>query len=264
MADATRRKVLVVDDEDDLRKMIMEFLESQGFEVLAAANGLESLLQVKRERPSDLVLDLRMPRLGGIEALKRIRAFDPSIAAVVITGERDPEVHQRALGMGALAVLTKPFALDDLLQALGGAPAAPAVVAAAGRSLEPAAATGRILIVDDEVDIRAMLVEYLGSQGYAARSAADGWAAVEAARSEAPDVILLDFDMPGLDGIDALSALRAVAPAAKVIMVSGISSLDLARETLAHGAFDFVAKPIDFGYLTHTLQTALTLSRLEA
>ncbi len=120
MRDTGSRKVLVVDDEQDVREMLAEFLEAQGFEVLAAANGLESLLHVKRARPDVVVLDLNMPRLGGLEALKRIRHFDPAITVVIITGEQNPEPRERALAMGAARVLVKPFTLDALLQALGG------------------------------------------------------------------------------------------------------------------------------------------------
>jgi DNA-binding response OmpR family regulator len=70
-------KALVVDDDADIREILAEQLATHGFEVLTAGNGLEALLHVKRERPGAVVLDLAMPRLGGLEALKRIRAFLP-------------------------------------------------------------------------------------------------------------------------------------------------------------------------------------------
>jgi CheY-like chemotaxis protein len=59
------RTVLIADDESDLREILVEYLGGRGFEVIEAANGLETLLQVKRRRPGAVVLDLRMPRLGG-------------------------------------------------------------------------------------------------------------------------------------------------------------------------------------------------------
>ena len=62
-----------------------------------------------------------------------------------------------------------------------------------------------------------------------------------------PDVVLLDIEMPGLAGADALIAIQAVAPAVKVIMVSGTSDAALAQRTLARGAFDYVTKPVDLG-----------------
>lgn len=117
---SSRAKVLVADDEDEVREVFSEFLESEGFEVIQAVNGLEALLHVKRSRPSVVLLDLRMPRLGGLDALKRIRSFDPTIAVVILAGDVDPDVRREALALGARAVLFKPIGLRDLLAAVRG------------------------------------------------------------------------------------------------------------------------------------------------
>ncbi|HKB24968.1 MAG TPA: response regulator, partial [Methylomirabilota bacterium] len=93
---ATAGKVLVVDDEPDVRDVVGEFLREDGFEVVEAGNGLEALLQVKRVHPDAVVLDLMMPRLGGLDAIKRIHAFDRKIRILVITGVLDAELHRRA------------------------------------------------------------------------------------------------------------------------------------------------------------------------
>jgi len=120
-------RVLVADDDAPVREVLAEYLAARGCEVLQAANGLETLLQVKHARPRAIVLDLTMPRLGGIEALKRIRAFDPTIRVVVVTGETDAALHRMALAGGAAAVLVKPVDFTQLAAALGGSePAAPA------------------------------------------------------------------------------------------------------------------------------------------
>src|SRR5207244_13615486 len=94
-------KVLVVDDDRDVRETVVELLRGEGFDVVEAANGLEALLQVKRARPAGVVLDLLMPRLGGLDAIKRIRTFDPAIRIVVITGSPDPELVRQAQALGA-------------------------------------------------------------------------------------------------------------------------------------------------------------------
>ncbi len=104
-------RILVVDDDQDLRTTISEFLNMQGFEALEAGDGLEALLQVKRARPSAVVLDIMMPRLGGLQTLKRIRAFDRTITIVIITGVMDEELQRQAILAGALSVFVKPGAL---------------------------------------------------------------------------------------------------------------------------------------------------------
>src|SRR4051812_3151528 len=200
-------KVLVADDEGEIRAMLMDYLGLHGIETLEATNGLEALLQVKHRGPDAVLLDLRMPRLGGIEALKRIRTFNPAIRIVVITAEVDTAIHEQARAGGAHAVLEKPVQLPDILAALGHpaaqatGPAAPPVEAMAAPA---AAAAAHVLVVDDDAEIRETLVDFLTSRHYRVTAAADGASAVRMIAQSIPDVILLDIDMPGLKGTDAL------------------------------------------------------------
>ena len=70
------RTVLIADDDPEIRGLIGEYLQSNGYEVLEAENGLEAVLHVERSRPNIVILDLMMPRLGGLDALKRIRPLE--------------------------------------------------------------------------------------------------------------------------------------------------------------------------------------------
>lgn len=247
------RMVLVADDDAALRRATAEYLRQQGWEVVEASNGLEVLHQVGVLRPWAVVLDLMMPRLEGLEALKWIRAFDPTIRVVVITGVEDPELHRQALALGAAQALQKPVAPADLVAALGS----PAAQHGGSPLTLAPAQVARILVVDDEAATRTMLAELVTRYGYRVLTAADGAAAVRAVLDQAPDVVLLDIAMPGLGGIEALTAIRAIAPEVKVIMVSGQGDLDLAKRALAYGAFDYITKPVDPAYLTVSLQVAL-------
>lgn len=264
-------RVVVADDDTDVREVVAEYLEMHGFEVLQAANGLEALLQVKRMRPGAVMLDLQMPRLGGLDALRRIRVFDPTIAVVVATAETDADVHRQAQALGAAAVLVKPVALSDLLAALGAAePSSSGPVAVSTSPIEapsssgrPAISAVRVLVVDDDPEVRAMLEEFVTAQGYQSRGASDGATAVREIVQAPPDVVLLDIQMPGLSGVEALPTIRAVAPHIAVIMVSGTDDVGVAKRALACGAFDYVVKPIDLAYLARSLETALMMKALE-
>ena len=131
------RPALVVDDDPEARQVLSDFLRLRGLAVLEAQNGLEALLSVKQHRPGVVVLDLNMPRLGGLEALKRIRPFDPTIRVAVVTEDPDAAIHQQARALGATVVLIKPVDLAQLETALGlalVAPRASAPVPAAVRS----------------------------------------------------------------------------------------------------------------------------------
>ncbi len=253
------RTIVIADDDDEVRAVIAEHLESRGFVVRHAANGLEAILAIKQLRPAAVILDLLMPRLGGLEALNRIRAFDPTIRVVILTGIVDREVHRQALLLGAAALFTKPIVMDDLVQMLSG----PMITSGEGEHADSrsAAATsdhpaGSVLIVDDEPEVRAVLREFLDQQGYVTHAAADGRLAIRLVCEERPQVVLLDIVMPELGGIEALMVIRGLAPETRVIMISGKATLEIAKRALAYGAFDYLHKPFDMGHLSEVVAAA--------
>lgn len=261
-------RVLIADDDADIRELLVDTFRTAGFDVLQASNGLEALLSVKRDRPDAVVLDLMMPRLGGVEALKRIHSFNPGIRALVVTGAIDNELHRQATLAGAAGVFAKPVSPATLVAALSSpAPTSapkPVPPASAAPIAPGGAPTGRVLVVDDNPEVRAMLEDVLTSLGYATRTAADGATAVRAVLSEPPDVVLLDVYMPGLSGVGALPTIVALAPNAKVIMISGAANEDVLKRSLAFGAHDYVTKPFEISSLSRALETALAMRRLEA
>ncbi len=265
---AEPRTVLVADDDDAVREVIVDALRLHGFTVMEATNGLEALLQIKRRRPAAVVLDLAMPRLGGLDALKRIRAFDPATKVVVLSGHADPEVERQVSLLGAAAVLAKPFDLPELLTVLGEgleaapAPATSAAAADTGSAASRSSSPTRILVVDDDLEAREILEELLTTHGHRVRSVADAGAALRAIVQESPDVVLLDIEMPGLSGVDALPSIRAVDAHVQVIMVSGIQDEQRAQRALAAGAFDYVTKPVDIRYLLQAIESAVMMKQL--
>jgi CheY-like chemotaxis protein len=110
--------VVVVENHAVLREVFAECLESHGFTVARAANGVEAMFQVRRLRPSTVVLDLLMPRQDGLETLREIRAFDASIRVVVVTGVSDAALITQAQALGANALLKKPVDPEALIAAV--------------------------------------------------------------------------------------------------------------------------------------------------
>jgi two-component system, sensor histidine kinase and response regulator len=239
--------VVLADAEAAARVRLATALRQRGFEVIEAENGLEVLLYVKRTHPGAAIITLDLPRVDGLEALRRIRLFDPGIRIVVL-GPPSPE----ALAEGAVAVLPKPVRTNDVVAALNTpAPSQP--------SPPPPvpAERARILIVDDNADLCDIMQEALTPLGHATQIAHDAASALRLITQGAPDVVLLDIDLPGLSGIAALPAIHAIAPTTRVIMVSGTSDDALARRALAAGAFDYVVKPVDLTRLAEIVELAL-------
>lgn len=103
--------ILVVDDEDDFRQLVKRRFESKGFRVLAASDGVEAFALFQAERRSiELVMtDVRMPKMGGEELIRVIRALDPSVPILGVTGEQDLQDRISILGSGAYYYLAKPL-----------------------------------------------------------------------------------------------------------------------------------------------------------
>lgn len=133
---------------------------------------------------------------------------------------------------------------------------------APGTSVAPGGAGARIMVVDDMADVREVLGEYLTSEGYTINTVGDARDALVRLATFRPSVILLDILMPGLSGFSALQQIRARDPDVGVIMVTGNTDAELARQTLALGAFDYVTKPIDFAYLKRSIETFLLMRPL--
>src|SRR5262245_14944776 len=109
------RRVLIVDDDKQIRRIIHEFFATSGYECLTAANGIEGLAAFDAERPPLTVTDVNMPAMDGITFLKRARAIDPDAAVLVLTGVGDVPTAVEALKYGAYDFILKPVNIDELL-----------------------------------------------------------------------------------------------------------------------------------------------------
>jgi two-component system response regulator (stage 0 sporulation protein F) len=110
----TPRRVLVVDDEESFRSLVATYLGGQGYEVTTAASGEEALVLLEKSPPQLVLLDLRMPGIGGMQALRSIKVLYPDLCVLMVTAEGDRSVAQEALVLGATDYLKKPFDLDYL------------------------------------------------------------------------------------------------------------------------------------------------------
>lgn len=111
-------KILVVDDEREVRLVIQEFLTGKGYEVRVASNGLEGLAALETFTPDVVLLDMAMPEMDGLEALRRISASYPSLPVIMVTVNADIETTSKVLQLGAADYVPKPFDLDYLDQAI--------------------------------------------------------------------------------------------------------------------------------------------------
>ena len=107
-------KVLVVDDEEDVVEVIQDRLEAYGFTVVTAGNGVEALKRLSMEKFDGVFLDVKMPEMGGIEALEEIRKRDREIPVIIITSSSTREAAIEAMAKGANEYVLKPFEWEEL------------------------------------------------------------------------------------------------------------------------------------------------------
>jgi two-component system response regulator AtoC len=108
------RRVLLVDDEEDIIEVIQDRLEAYGFTVVTAGTGLEALKKLSMERFDGVFLDVKMPEMGGIEALEEIRKKNKKIPIIIITSSSTRESAIEALAKGANDFVLKPFEWPEL------------------------------------------------------------------------------------------------------------------------------------------------------
>ncbi len=111
-------RVLVVDDEADAVEILREFLTAKGYEVLAASKGEDALRKVKEDRPHLILLDVRMPKMNGLEDLKQVWQIDQEVGVTNVTTVNEVETGRQALKLGGFDDITKPLDLQHLERSL--------------------------------------------------------------------------------------------------------------------------------------------------
>ena len=121
----------------------------------------------------------------------------------------------------------------------------------------------RILIIDDEENIRAVLSGILEDEGYEVETAADGLNGLEKAVSGDFDLVILDVWLPGMGGLEVLGEIKEKKNDLEVIIISGHGNIDMAVKSLKNGAFDFLEKPLSLEKVITLVRNALAIEGLK-
>ena len=218
---------------------------------LSSGEKLVSILET--EEPDIVVLDLHLRGEDGFELIKKISKEIPVIAFAAIL---DAEMEKRAFKAGACEMLSKTGNLEDLKRKINK------ILSNPGPSLrnQHTVRDEKILIVDDEENIRALLKTFLEYKGFHPLIAASGEEALEIVRKDHPQMILLDVMMPGMGGMLTLKKIREIDPQAGIVMATGLQDEGNIREASRLGAYASVFKPFDMKYLELVVLTRLLMA----
>lgn len=109
-----KHKVLIVDDQNGIRILLMEVFSSEGYETYQAANGKIALDIVRKQEPDLVLLDMKIPGMDGLEILKHIKQMNPDIKVIMMTAYGELDMIKEATDLGALMHFTKPFDIDEM------------------------------------------------------------------------------------------------------------------------------------------------------
>ena len=252
-------RVLVMDDNELSRGVLHEMLTNMHFDVTEAASGKQAVQLVEEaaigEKPFEIVfLDWRMPDMDGFDVARRFQAMEPRPRLVMVTAYGREEVLREAEGAGLDGVLIKPVnasvLFDTAVRVLGGGHVEERTCTRDNTDLSEELATikgARILLVEDNELNQEVAVGLLGEAGLEVELADNGQIALEKLEAQNYDLVLMDMQMPVMDGIAATEKLRAQPRFARLpIVAMTANAMPQDRERCAQaGMNDHVAKPIE-------------------
>ncbi len=262
-------RVLIVDDHPNTALTLSRAISQLGpnLEVISATNGKTALERVKDGAVDLLITDMMMPEINGLELIEKLKSHPggrPSYT-ILITAYDVPGLRESARRLKVDETIIKPVRPERVCQLVSQA------LENMGNQNLPQQETKsqqpfKILIADDVPDNILLLSRYLESEGYLFITASDGVETLEKTRSEMPDLILLDINMPKMDGFEVLEEVR-MDPAIEhipVIILSAarISHTDM-QAGLNLGADDYVTKPFDRRELLARIRTKLRVKKAE-
>ena len=240
---------MVVEDDPDLGEMLGELLRSQGYQVTMAVDSPSAMACLARSMPDLVLADYNLPNgPDGLELAAQVRAADGrALPVIILTGDIS-SATTRAVTLGGCAVLRKPVGLPELQHAIARVLAPPA-------DSQP-----MIFVVDDDDDVRGVIMEVLQSDGRAVAGFPSGEAFLAAFQPADAACLLIDAALPGMSGIDLLEQLRAAGHAVPAIVITGQSDVPMAIRAMKAGASDFIEKPVGRPGLLASVARALERS----
>ena len=251
------RSALVVDDSTVAITHIARYLSEALVTAVAHTRATDVVARAVETRPDVIFLDILMPDGSGWDVISElksdVRTKDIPVVVVSITDDR-----ANALAAGAVDAIVKPVSRDRLATALRRVAALPCATKPPDRASGRDASAVILLAEDNDVNV-ATVIAFLERRGYRIIVAGDGATAVQRAIDDSPDLILMDLQMPGMDGLEATRRIRAHASTSSIPIVA-LTALAMPgdrEKCIDAGVDEYLSKPVQFKQLFATIETCL-------
>ncbi len=251
--------ILIVDDEPDVVFFISRTCQPQGYHTLTAQSGLEALKYIQEipDRIDLVLLDLRMPGMGGLEVLRSIRKHHPELPVIILTALLDKRKECEELGIEAY--VTKPYSLEELYRHITRVIGEKTEAREEPRLPAGMIPAAKVLIVDDEHEVCELLAltltEDMTDAEFQVRSAGSGDEALRIANEFEPDVAIIDIKMPHMWGDELIERFRrgeAHAPKDFIVFTGADASQE--RQKVRKAGYKVLTKPAKIEELVEVLK----------
>ncbi len=230
----SRARILVVDDDANLLDLLVDTLNGVGYQAVGVPDSVTALERLKKDEKYDLMIsDIKMPGMGGIGLLKKVRRYYPRMPVLLITGYPSAEMIGRASADGFLA---KPFRISRIEELIEST--------MAGKPERITGALRRIMVVDDDDSFREMLTDMLRANNYVPLSVSSADEALKELNNGDIDAVITDIRMPATDGITLMNKIKEKNPEMPVVLTTRFAShYEIDSDPTLASADGFLQKP---------------------
>lgn len=282
ISDTPQGSMLIVDDIEENRLLLMQLFEGSGYRLYQAGNGMEAVWMAVAHQPDLILLDVRMPVMNGLEACRCLKQYPAtaSIPIIIISAADSPQDRLAGFEAGAVDYIGKPFDEAEVLtraathiqtglvykDIVKRRHASILVPDGEGDGAPFRSRSREVLVVEGSPEAMQLLVERLRTSGHSAREAPTGELALWSASKHPPDLIMLDMEMPDMSGLALCRAFKKDPVLASIPVIFLTAHADEATRALgfAAGGIDFIGRPFDVDRLLVRIEAHLQwLDRLD-
>lgn len=237
------KKILVVDDNTKYCESIIDVLEIEGYDAIGVCDGYKALEAIGKDSFDLVLMDIKMPKMDGIDTFKKLKKISPKTPTIMMTAFAVENRIREGLRTGVFGTFQKPINYERLFC-----------------SIESAFPDGAlVMITSNDKESCSGLFDLLVEKGYRVIVARDGKVAVQMVLEKRFDIIILDKQLPDINGTKVYPAIRDIRPDVPVISITGNKEEtgDTVAPSFEKGVYTYLEKPLDTDQLLEVMQKAL-------